>query len=81
MKKGRPALTGVFESAKPKATQATGGTDRPDRQGRAAVPFWTTITAKRQLRLLAANRDTTQQALLTEALNDLFRKYHQPPVA
>jgi hypothetical protein len=45
------------------------------------MPFWTTATAKKQLRLLAAEEETTQQALLTEALNTLFRARGKPPVA
>jgi hypothetical protein len=54
---------------------------RPDRAGRAPLPFWATTAAKKQLRLLAAERDTNQQALMTEALNLLFRKYGKPPIA
>jgi hypothetical protein len=51
------------------------------RAGRLAMPFWTTATAKKQLRLLAAEEETTQQALLTKALNALFRSRGKPPVA
>ena len=36
---------------------------------------------KRQLRLMAAANDTTIQALLTEALNDLFAKHGKPEIA
>jgi hypothetical protein len=36
---------------------------------------------KRQLRLLAAENDTTIQALLAEALNDLFAKHGKPEIA
>ncbi|MCY4230068.1 MAG: hypothetical protein OXF26_04130 [Alphaproteobacteria bacterium] len=35
---------------------------------------------KRQLRVLAAERDTTIQTLLGEALNDLFAKHGKPEV-
>jgi hypothetical protein len=45
------------------------------------MPFWTTRTAKRQLRMLAAEEETTQQALMAEALNDLFKSRGKPPVA
>ena len=37
--------------------------------------------AKRQLDIMAIDQDTTLQGLLTEALNDLFRKYDKPPIA
>jgi len=33
------------------------------------------------LRQLALDRDTTAQALMVEALNDLFRKYRRPMMA
>jgi hypothetical protein len=36
---------------------------------------------KRQLRILAADRDTTIQDLLAEALNDLFAKHGRPEIA
>lgn len=54
---------------------------RPDRDGRVALPFWTTAPAKKQLRMLAAEADTTQQELMTEALNLLFARHGKPPIA
>jgi hypothetical protein len=36
---------------------------------------------KKQLRILAADRDTTIQDLLAEALNDLFAKHGKPEIA
>lgn len=63
------------------ATPAKATTARPDREGRAAMPFWTTVAAKRQLRILAAELDTTQQDLMTAALNDLFTRHGKPPIA
>ncbi|MHC5748578.1 MAG: ribbon-helix-helix domain-containing protein [Nostoc sp.] len=35
----------------------------------------------KQLKQLALSQDTTVQALLSEALNDLFSKYGQKPIA
>jgi hypothetical protein len=35
---------------------------------------------KKQLRILAADRDTTIQDLLAEALNDLFAKHGKPEI-
>lgn len=35
----------------------------------------------RQLKMLAAERDTTQQKLWAEGLNLLFAKYGKPPIA
>ena len=74
--------TGVFEVAPPRPTpQATKAAERPDRAGRLPMPFWTTAAAKRQLRIMAAESDMTQQDLMTEALNDLFKKRGKPPIA
>jgi hypothetical protein len=82
MSKQRATLgaTGVFATL-PQPKPADRGTARPDRAGRAPLPFWATTAAKKQLRLLAAEHDTNQQALMTEALNLLFRKYGKPPIA
>jgi Antitoxin-like ribbon-helix-helix len=82
MKRTRPSLTGAFGNGPAAATAAKAeNVSRPDRTGRVSMPFWTTATAKKQLRLLAAEEETTQQALLTEALNALFRARGKPPVA
>jgi hypothetical protein len=37
--------------------------------------------AKKQLAILAIEVEQTQQALLSEALNDLFKKYGKQPIA
>lgn len=82
MKKARAQLgtTGVFKA--PSTIQPASTTEkRPDRVGRTAMPFWVPIAARKQLRLLAAEMDTTQQELLTIALNDLFTKHGKPPIA
>jgi hypothetical protein len=81
MKRTRPSLTGAFGSQAVEVGTKAASVSRPDRTGRVSMPFWTTATAKKQLRLLAAEEDTTQQALLTEALNALFRARGKPPVA
>jgi hypothetical protein len=57
------------------------GYKRPDRDGRAPVPFWTTAQARRQLRIMAAEEGTTQQKLMAEALNLLFTGHGKPPLA
>jgi antitoxin-like ribbon-helix-helix protein len=72
--------TGVFAVPKANPTDKP-ATNRPDREGRAPLPFWATTAAKKQLRFLAAEHDTNQQALMTEALNLLFHKYGKPEIA
>lgn len=49
--------------------------------GRKAKLFQLPESAKKQLAILAIESGKTQQALLTEALNDLFRKYGKPEIA
>ena len=88
MSKTRATLgsTGVFaEASSPAPTRRTqpeaASGKRPDREGRVPMPFWTTAPAKKQLRLLAAEADTTQQELMSEALNLLFKNRGKPPIA
>jgi hypothetical protein len=51
------------------------------RAGKKAVPLWLPAAAKRQLDMLVVEQDSTKQALLSEAVNDLFKKYRKPPIA
>ncbi len=75
--------TGVFSA--PPAAQSqpapASSAARNDRAGRTPMPFWTTTAAKKQLRIMAAEADTTQQQLMNEALNLLFVRYEKPPIA
>ena len=50
----------------------------PSRAGKASVTAWFAPAVRRQLRRPAADRDTTLQALLGEAVNDLFAKHGLP---
>ena len=91
----RPALatTGIFHAppqpeAATFAPPPTAIADLPTRPkttgsrvGKKAVPFWMPAPAKRQLDFMVVELDTTAQALLMEAVNDLFRKYDRPPIA
>ena len=86
MKRIRATLgsTGVFAETDPARAdepEPTRSSTRPDRRGRVAMPFWATGAARKQLRLLAAERDTTQQDLMTEGLNLVFKQYGKPPIA
>lgn len=47
----------------------------PSRRGKRNVSVYVNPTAAKQLRLLMVEQDTTVQALMEEAMNDLFRKY------
>ena len=53
----------------------------PSRQGKKAITGHFDPAVSRQLKQIALDHDTTVQALLGEALNDLFVKYKQNPIA
>ena len=54
---------------------------RPSIEGKSNVTGYFPPAVKKQLRILAADRDTTIQDLLAEALNDLFAKHGKPEIA
>lgn len=56
-------------------------TTRRKRHGRAALLTEHDTTVLKQLKVLAAEQDTTQQKLVAEALNLLFNRYGKPPIA
>ena len=56
-------------------------TVQPGRVGKVSVSGYFAPEVRRQLRRLAADADTTIQALLAEALNDLFAKHGAPEIA
>lgn len=68
-------------AAKPKVAQKGGADRTPGRVEKRQVAGWFSEEAARQLRMMAAEEDATLQALLTEAINDLFRKRGRPPIA
>ena len=90
MSKARRAAlgsTGVFAGKPPDAVPvespapAERKTARPDRAGRTPMPFWVAVAARKQLRMMAAEMDCTQQELMVQALNDLFEKHGKPRIA
>jgi hypothetical protein len=54
---------------------------RPGRASKSNVTGYFPQAVKKQLRLLAAERETTIQRLLAEGLNDLFAKHGLPEIA
>lgn len=53
----------------------------PSRRGKKNVSAYIEAAAAKQLRLLAVERETSTQALVEEALNDLFRKHGKSAIA
>ncbi len=70
--------------ARPKEDAATASVRRatqPGRVGKISFTGYFAPAVRRQLRRLAADGDTTIQALLGEALNDPFAKHGLPEIA
>lgn len=80
------SLQGMQDQPRPTLVQSTtpkAGTspNASSRQGKKQVAGHFDPEVVRQLKLLTIERDATIQALLAEALNDLFKKYGKSAVA
>lgn len=53
----------------------------PSRKGKKAIAGHFDPAVSKQLKQLALEQDTTVQALMAEALNDLFEKYGKKAIA
>ncbi len=73
----RPAAPQVLEQPTRKPPTAM----QPGREGKKQVLGYFSNECKKQLKQLGVDFDKTEQALLTEALNDLFKKYGKPTIA
>jgi len=74
-----PVETGA--PAEPLKTYPDNPHYRPGRSQKSNVTGYFPPAVKKQLRMLAAEHDTTIQALLAEGINDLFAKYGKPEIA
>lgn len=70
----------AIEAATPRAATSTRYT-APSRQGTKAITGHFDPAVSKQLKQLSLDQDSSVQALLAEALNDLFTKYSKPPIA
>ena len=68
---------GVAVGTPPKPT----ATVPPSRQGKKMISGHFDKDVHRQLKMLALERDTSIQSLLSEALNALFERNNKPPIA
>ena len=66
---------------KPVAVKETSPDLPPSRQGKKAITGYFDPIVSRQLKQMALDDDKTIQALLSEALNDLFIKHNHKPIA
>lgn len=53
----------------------------PSRMGKKALTGFFDPAVTREIKQLALNQDSTVQAMLTEAINDLLLKYGRSPIA
>lgn len=53
----------------------------PSRQGKKAITGYFDPAASKQLKQMAIEQDSSIQALLGEAINDLFKKHGKPHIA
>lgn len=51
------------------------------RKKQKALMSWHDASVRKQLAMMAVEEDTTQQALIAEALNLLFKKRGRPQIA
>jgi hypothetical protein len=63
------------------ATVTPIGSRVPSRIGKKTVAAHFDPAVSKQLKHLGLERDSSTQALLREAINDLFTKYGKPPIA
>lgn len=66
---------------KPAAEPAEPAALPPSRQGKVAISAYFDPAVRKQLAILAVQQDKSQAALLAEALNLMFERYGEPPIA
>jgi hypothetical protein len=62
-------------------TASTMSSVAPSRRGKVTVAAYFDPAVRKQLAILAVKEDRSQAALLAEALNLLFERYNEPPIA
>ena len=77
----QPTLPAMEEAVLEASPKSQAKFFRPGRATKVNVTGYFPQAVKKQLRLLAAERETTIQQLLAEGLNDLFAKHGLPEIA
>ena len=72
---GRPQLPGNDPIAPAKVPHP------PSRQGKKGLTIWLDPAVIRAIKQLAAEKDRTQESLVREALNQLFKDHGKPQIA
>lgn len=77
-----PAAQAVTQAVDTPAPSATSPKyTPPSRKGTKAITGHFDPAVSKQLKQISLDQDTSIQSLLSEAINDLFRKYNKPPIA
>ena len=79
-KRGAIGANSVFEQ-RPIADTSSIKKKAISKNGRAMLPFYVPVAARTQLKMMAIEMNSTQQDLMTSALNDFFKKHGKPPIA
>ena len=67
--------------APPVSTQPAQASQSSTENDQRQVNLRLSSAAKTQLDMMAVELDTTRQALIEEAINELFRRHNKPPIA
>lgn len=70
-----------FAEPKSKSQPKVSSSRAPVREGTRAIGGHFAPEVLKQLKMIAVENDTTNQKLLSEALNLLFTNYGKPPIA
>ena len=73
--------TAPVKNPEPPALTQTKTPLPPSREGKKALTVYFDPEVVRQIKMMSAAEDTTIQALIAEALNDLFAKRGKPHIA
>ena len=79
--RGAEAVPGAQAAKTAPATVTAIGSRAPSRIGKKTIAAHFDPAVSKQLKQLGLERDSSTQALLREAINDLFAKYGKPPIA
>ncbi len=74
--KSAPAAASGEQESAPMAAY-----DAPSRKGKVAISAYFDPAVRKQLAILAIKEDKSQAALVADALNLLFERHGEPPIA
>lgn len=75
------AASTVHDLAEPPAVRAPASAQAPSRTGKVVISGYFDPAVRQQLGILAIKQDRSQAAMLAEAMNLLFEKYGEAPIA